>query len=156
MKEDEIARNGRRMGDNFTFVMSVVSVAPARDLLLAQSVRCALRQQVAEALRQVDLLALPTTAQVAPLYSRDEDGIAIADLEAIRQLTRFAFLGNLTGLPAGTVPVGVTSGLPVGLQFIGDAFDEASVFAAMAHCERIGLSAIPRPRDWFDICAISG
>jgi hypothetical protein len=28
---------------------------------------------------------------------------------------------------------------------MGDAWDEASVFAAMAHCERTGVTSIPRP-----------
>jgi Asp-tRNA(Asn)/Glu-tRNA(Gln) amidotransferase A subunit family amidase len=36
-------------------------------------------------------------------------------------------------------------GHPVSLQLVGDAFDEASVLAAMAHCERIGLTDIDLP-----------
>jgi aspartyl-tRNA(Asn)/glutamyl-tRNA(Gln) amidotransferase subunit A len=36
-------------------------------------------------------------------------------------------------------------GLPVGLQIIGDAWDEASVLAVMAHAERIGFTSIPAP-----------
>jgi aspartyl-tRNA(Asn)/glutamyl-tRNA(Gln) amidotransferase subunit A len=63
-------------------------------------------------------------------------------------LCRFAFLGNITGLPAGSVPVGMKDGLPVGLQFMGDAWDEASVFAAMAHCERMGIAELPAPRGY--------
>ena len=48
-------------------------------------------------------------------------------------------LGNLTGLPCATVPVGVSEGLPVGLQLMGDAWDEATVFAGMATLERLGM-----------------
>lgn len=36
-------------------------------------------------------------------------------------------------------------GLPVGLQFVGDAWDEASVIAALAHVERLELSELPAP-----------
>jgi aspartyl-tRNA(Asn)/glutamyl-tRNA(Gln) amidotransferase subunit A len=39
-------------------------------------------------------------------------------------------------------------GLPVGLQFVGDAWDEASVIAALAHVERLELSELPRPRGY--------
>jgi Asp-tRNA(Asn)/Glu-tRNA(Gln) amidotransferase A subunit family amidase len=41
--------------------------------------------------------------------------------------------GNITGLPAISVPCGFTaSNLPLGLQFIGPAFDEAGLFR-LAH-----------------------
>jgi aspartyl-tRNA(Asn)/glutamyl-tRNA(Gln) amidotransferase subunit A len=57
------------------------------------------------------------------------------------------FLGNLTGLPAASAPVGCDAvGLPVGLQLIGDAWDEATVIAGLAHLERIGVAVPRRPR----------
>jgi aspartyl-tRNA(Asn)/glutamyl-tRNA(Gln) amidotransferase subunit A len=61
-------------------------------------------------------------------------------------MTRFMFLGNLTGLPAGTVPVGLDpDGLPMGLQIVGDAWDEGTVLALMAQLERIGAGRPLRP-----------
>ncbi|MDR0381253.1 MAG: Asp-tRNA(Asn)/Glu-tRNA(Gln) amidotransferase subunit GatA [Oscillospiraceae bacterium] len=39
---------------------------------------------------------------------------------------------NLAGLPGVTVPCGFADGLPVGLQLIGRAFDEATLFRAAA------------------------
>lgn len=62
-------------------------------------------------------------------------------------LCRFCFLGNLTGLPAASAPVGIDgAGLPVGLQLMGDAWDEATVLAACAHLERVGVAVPRRPR----------
>jgi aspartyl-tRNA(Asn)/glutamyl-tRNA(Gln) amidotransferase subunit A len=69
------------------------------------------------------------------------------DTKVIDGLCRFCFLGNLTGLPASSAPVGCdASGLPVGLQLMGDAWDEATVLAACAHLERIGVAVPRRPR----------
>ena len=100
---------------------------------------------MAEAYQQVDLIASPTTNAVAPKYPLEDDRVPIYDHRAVHELTRFSFLANLTGLPAGSMPVGLVDGLPVGLQLIGDAWDEASVLAAMAHAERLGLTGLPEP-----------
>jgi aspartyl-tRNA(Asn)/glutamyl-tRNA(Gln) amidotransferase subunit A len=36
-------------------------------------------------------------------------------------------------------------GLPIGLQIVGDAWDEATVLAVGAHLERIGAASAKRP-----------
>jgi aspartyl-tRNA(Asn)/glutamyl-tRNA(Gln) amidotransferase subunit A len=70
-----------------------------------------------------------------------------ADTPALHAACRFAFLANLTGLPAGTAPVGSgEAGLPVGLQIVGDAFDEATVLQVLAHLERTGVATVRAPR----------
>jgi aspartyl-tRNA(Asn)/glutamyl-tRNA(Gln) amidotransferase subunit A len=40
----------------------------------------------------------------------------------------FTSLWNLIGLPALSAPMGFVEGLPVGLQIVGKAWDEATVF----------------------------
>jgi aspartyl-tRNA(Asn)/glutamyl-tRNA(Gln) amidotransferase subunit A len=69
------------------------------------------------------------------------------DSAGIREMCRFNFLGNLTGLPALSMPVGLdANGLPIGLQIVGDAWDEASVLAVAAHAERTQIAEVARPR----------
>jgi aspartyl-tRNA(Asn)/glutamyl-tRNA(Gln) amidotransferase subunit A len=69
------------------------------------------------------------------------------DARLVEAITRYTFLANLTGLPAGSVPVGTdANGRPIGLQLCGDAWDEATVLAAMAQLERSGHGRAMRPQ----------
>jgi aspartyl-tRNA(Asn)/glutamyl-tRNA(Gln) amidotransferase subunit A len=143
---DAVHYFGEETSEDLRLIIEALSTIDARDYMIARRTRAGLRRSLADAIRTVDLIAMPTVNMTAPRYTLAEDGTAIYDEHATTQLCRFAFLGNITGLPAGTVPVGMKDGLPVGLQLMGDAWDEASVFAAMAHCERMGLSDLPAPR----------
>ena len=82
----------------------------------------------------------------APKISDAEMRDGMADTAEIESACRYAFLGNLTGLPAGTAPVGTDArGLPLGLQIMADAWDEATVLQVLAHLERLGVARVPRP-----------
>jgi aspartyl-tRNA(Asn)/glutamyl-tRNA(Gln) amidotransferase subunit A len=132
-------------GDDVDLMTGAFESITAREYMYARRTRATLRDNVADAFREVDLLAAPTTNAVGPSYPLADDRTAIYDHKATHALTRFSFLANLCGLPAGSMPVGLVDGLPVGLQLMGDAWDEASVLAAMAHAERLGLCGLPRP-----------
>lgn len=143
---EDLANHGELFGDELAILLRMMSRVTVADFMLAARVRAWLRRAMVEIFETVDLLALPTTARPASRYALDEDLTAVLDTAATASVTRFNFLGNLTGLPAGQVPIGSMNGLPIGLQLVGDAWDEASVIAAMAHCERIGLTdVIDRP-----------
>lgn len=139
------ASHGHLAGGELQLQLALLGSVQAADYLWAQRARATIRRDVQQAFKKLDLIALPTTATAAPRYARRDMGVDVADDAAVRAMCAFAFPANLTGLPAGTAPVGHVDGLPVGLQFMGDAWDEASVLAAMAHVERIGLSARPAP-----------
>jgi len=112
----------------------------------SQRVRAGLRAEVARAFADVDLLALPTTVTTAPRVTEEEFADGFLDPHALDACCRFTFLGNLTGLPALSAPVGLDeSRLPIALQLVGDAWDEATVLAAAAHLERIGAARVERP-----------
>ena len=145
---DAIEYFGEESGEDLRLIIEALSTIDARDYMIARRTRAGLRRSLARAISSVDLIAMPTVNMLAPTYSLADDGQAIFDEHATTQLCRFTFLANITGLPAGSVPVGMHNGLPVGLQLMGDAWDEASVFAAMAHCERIGLTELEQPRGY--------
>ena len=56
----------------------------------------------------------------------------------------FTLLGNVTGLPAMSVPVGMSKkGLPIGMQLIGRMNDEATLLSLAGEMERAGLFTKP-------------
>ena len=98
---------------------------------------------------------MPSTAATAARVSDAEMESGFLDAKVIDGLCRFAFLGNLTGLPGSNAPVGRdVDGLPIGFQLVGDAFDEASVLAATAHLARIGVARVERPRVSVDVLGV--
>jgi Asp-tRNA(Asn)/Glu-tRNA(Gln) amidotransferase A subunit family amidase len=118
----------------------------ASEYAQSQRVRSGLRAEIARAFGDVDLLALPTTATAAARVTDAEFDGGFLDARALDACCRFTFLGNLTGLPALTAPVGLDEArLPLALQLVGDAWDEATVLAAAAHLERIGAARVERP-----------
>jgi aspartyl-tRNA(Asn)/glutamyl-tRNA(Gln) amidotransferase subunit A len=134
------------LGPDVQLLMAGLATFGADEYLDAQRVRETLRDQVAEALRAVDLLALPTTATPAPPVTDAQTRKGFVDSEALNAMCRFAFLANLTGLPAASAPVGTDEHAhPVGLQLIGDTWDEATVLQAVAHLERVGVASVERP-----------
>jgi amidase len=92
-----------------------------------------------------DLILTPTLAQ-PPLpigaVFEDEEGPVQASL----RFTPFTPVANLTGLPAGSLPLGETDdGLPVGVQLIGRPADEATLIRVSAQVERARPWALRRP-----------
>ena len=93
----------------------------------------------AKAFEDVDLLASPTSPTVAfPLGDRTADPYAmyLADVCTIP--------ASLAGLPAISIPCGLSDGLPVGLQLAGPAFSENRLFDA-AHALEQALAFDTRP-----------
>jgi Asp-tRNA(Asn)/Glu-tRNA(Gln) amidotransferase A subunit family amidase len=98
----------------------------AADYVHAQRHRVRLAGHFERILREVDVLVTPTTGRTAPVLASDAIGSGEANLEMTDQIMRFAPAANLTGLPALSVPCGYDgSGLPIGIQLLGRAFDEA-------------------------------
>ena len=134
------------LGPDLQILCRVMSTFASDDYLDAQCLRAGLRRDVAALLREVDVLALPTAACTAPAIDEVELREGMADTTVLNDTCRFAWLGNLTGLPAGSAPVARDErGLPIGLQIVADAWDEATVLQVLAHLERAGVAEVPRP-----------
>jgi Asp-tRNA(Asn)/Glu-tRNA(Gln) amidotransferase A subunit family amidase len=135
------------MGDDLQVSFSALDAFTAVEYLETCRLRTGLRREMARTFQQVDLVALPSTVSPAAKISDTDIRTGFLDTKVIDGMCRFCFLGNLTGLPAASAPVGCDAlGLPVGLQLMGDAWDEATVLAACAHLERIGVAVPRRPR----------
>ena len=101
----------------------------------ALKVRTLVRRDFQEAFERVNLIAAPTTPGVAFKLGEKADPLSMYLNDVL------TIPVNLAGLPGISVPAGFTGGgLPIGLQLIGRAFDEATVLRA-AH-------AYERATDW--------
>lgn len=94
----------------------------------AQKVRRLIRDDFAKAFKNCDVILTPTSPTAAfPIGDK-----AMADNPINMYLNDvFTVSVNLAGLPAMSLPIGLSSdGLPLGMQLIGRAFDEETVFKA--------------------------
>ncbi len=86
----------------------------------AQQVRRLIQQDYLDCFKQVDIIAGPTTPGPAfALGAKSNDPLAMY-LEDV-----YTLAVNLAGLPGMSVPAGFVDNKPVGLQLIGQHFDEA-------------------------------
>jgi Asp-tRNA(Asn)/Glu-tRNA(Gln) amidotransferase A subunit family amidase len=101
----------------------------------ADRARAAIRRSVAAAFDDVDVIAWPTVPAPAPPITNPvvdvPSGRMPADIVNMRQ----AVVGNVTGQPGISIPVGFVEGLPVGLQLLGPWGEESLLFAAAQHIE---------------------
>ncbi|MDP1641531.1 MAG: Asp-tRNA(Asn)/Glu-tRNA(Gln) amidotransferase subunit GatA [Phenylobacterium sp.] len=112
--------------------------------LKAQKVRQRIADDFDQAFEKVDALLTPTAPSAAfPLGENADDPVAMY-LNDI-----FTVTVNLAGLPGMSVPAGVDAkGLPLGLQLIGRALDEGSLFSLGGVIEQAaGFTA--RPDRWW-------
>ena len=96
--------------------------------------RTVITDEVRRAMADLDVLVTPMSLTVASTF----DGY---DPDAMRRSPNFCAIWNVTGQPAASICCGFSAdGLPIGMQIVGKAFDEAMVL-------RVG-DAYQRLTDW--------
>jgi aspartyl-tRNA(Asn)/glutamyl-tRNA(Gln) amidotransferase subunit A len=100
--------------------------------LKAQKVRALIRRDFELAWANCDAIVTPATPSAAFAMDEKQDDPVTMYLNDV-----FTVTANLAGLPGLAVPAGLDAqGLPLGLQVIGRAFDEETVFAVGGAIER--------------------
>jgi aspartyl-tRNA(Asn)/glutamyl-tRNA(Gln) amidotransferase subunit A len=96
----------------------------ASDFILAQRIRTIIQKKMDEIFTHVDVLATPSLPVTASKLDANLD-LALTFADPI------GGIGNFCGLPAISVPCGFGQhGLPISMQFIGRALDDAKVVLA--------------------------
>ena len=109
------------------------SILPAQAYYKGLKLRAMLREQVLQALANVDVILQPTSPVPAPRIA------SAAPPPATKERVKAGFFGrntytstaNVANIPAMSVPCGFTSSqptLPIGLQIFGKPFDEVTMF----------------------------
>ena len=108
------------------------------DYLRGQRVRRLVRDEVDRALAGVDVLIAPTVPVAAAPVGAREALVNGAPQPLRASLIRYTRPFNASGHPAASVPCGFTAdGLPIGMQVVGRAFDEATVLRVADAYQRV-------------------
>jgi aspartyl-tRNA(Asn)/glutamyl-tRNA(Gln) amidotransferase subunit A len=112
----------------------------------AQKVRTLIKADFDAAFESVDALVAPVSPTVAfPLGARLDDPVAMYLVDAC------TLPASMAGLPGLSVPAGLAHGLPVGLQLIGQAWDESRLLRLGRAYEGITASAPWRAQEPTDL-----
>lgn len=90
--------------------------------LKAEKVRVLIKRDFGKVFQDVDVIFTPTSPTIAFKIGekvKDPLSMYLADI--------FTVSVNLAGVPAVSIPVGLSKGLPVGLQIIGKPFEENTI-----------------------------
>ena len=97
----------------------------------AQKLRRLIKQDFDEAFKEVDIILTPVSP--TPAFKIGEK---INDPLSMYLSDIFTIPVNLAGLPAISIPIKKTNGLPVGFQLIGKPFREADIFGIGRYYEK--------------------
>jgi amidase len=102
----------------------------------AQNVRRSISEGYQRILEGFDLLAMPTTPQRAHAFPRKDD--LMSSLVRSNDMANNTCIFNMTGNPALSMPIAVSSGLPIGMMLVGRNFHEQTLLDAAYAYEQIG------------------
>ena len=141
------------LGDRSLFgkdVMALIDqgrLLSATDYVNAQRLRRQAQLDFREVWQEADCLMTPTTAIPAARIGQTTVRVGDREEEVRSVTTRFMRVFNVLGLPALSIPCGLTeAGLPIGVQIVSRPFDESLILRAGAALEDSGLT-IPSWKD---------
>ena len=103
----------------------------ASEYLTVQRARHRIREALRAAYQEVDIIASPTTARVAPLLSQGLKGNSDDTRHASYNHSNLLRFPSMLGLPGCSVPCGINAeGMPIGMQLIGSWFADQTVLNA--------------------------
>ncbi|ONK77513.1 uncharacterized protein A4U43_C02F7360 [Asparagus officinalis] len=132
--------------------LRVYSSFDSKEYLNAQRIRNRQMQLHQEIFKAADVIVTPTTGVTA--YSLQDDALDTGELDYINgaALVRYSISGNFLGLPAVTIMIGCDKGgMPIGLQFIGKPWSEATLLHLANALQELCIGSYPKPKVFFNL-----
>jgi aspartyl-tRNA(Asn)/glutamyl-tRNA(Gln) amidotransferase subunit A len=137
-------RDRSRFGADVLALLDQGLLIPATDYVNAQRLRRRMRSEFTALWRRVDCIVAPATPAPAPRIGQTTVTLGGEEEDVRLAATRFCRGINVLGLPAVSIPCGLTADrLPAGAQIIGPAFAEAALVRVAAALEDAG-AGVPR------------
>ncbi|KAJ8441214.1 hypothetical protein Cgig2_024943 [Carnegiea gigantea] len=140
------------LGWDVRVALSIYGAFNAMEYIKAQRIRGRQMQFHRKIFSMADVIVTPTTGVTA--YPIKDDALKTGELDYINgaALVRYQIAGNFLGLPAVTVPIGYDkSGLPIGLQFIGRPWAEATLLHIAYAVQALYAWNYRKPKVYYDL-----
>jgi aspartyl-tRNA(Asn)/glutamyl-tRNA(Gln) amidotransferase subunit A len=135
--QSSLRKTPELFGDETRLLLEAGEMMPATTYINAQRARVAVKVAFKQALRDVDVLVTPTQPSTALRIGQSVSRIGSREESVFGVSARFCAPFNLSGLPAASIPCGMsTEKMPIGLQIVGRPFDEATVLKVADAYER--------------------
>jgi aspartyl-tRNA(Asn)/glutamyl-tRNA(Gln) amidotransferase subunit A len=145
---DPYLENRGLFGEDVLRLLDQGRLVAATDYINAQRLRRNLVRQFETLWKEVDCLICPTTPNTAPRIGETTIRLGGQDEDVRLATTRLVRGINALGFPSLSMSCGVSAnGLPIGMQIVGPAFEEAMVLRAGAALEDGGVGIAPWNRD---------
>ncbi|GMH13101.1 hypothetical protein Nepgr_014942 [Nepenthes gracilis] len=144
--------NYEELGWDTRVACSVYGAFSAKEYIKAQRIRSRQMEFHRRIFLMADVIVTPTTGVTA--YTIKDDALRTGELDYVNgaALVRYQIAGNFLGLPAVTVPVGYDkAGLPIGLQFIGKPWSEATLLHIAFAMQALCVSDYRKPQVFSDM-----
>ena len=141
---DRLQRHAKTYGAQVRARLVQAAAIPAQAYLRAGQIRQVARQRMTEVFDDVDIILMPTIADVPPQAAAVDIGNDPDLNRIIAGLTRFTRPASILGLPSLSLPVAVTPDGPLSVQVMGPAYADGRVArVAQAIETALALRALP-------------
>ncbi len=150
-QRDWLAEHRHEYNWDTRLLLAIGERITAKEYLHAQRVRTLVRREFARVFDDYDFFVTPTAGMVAPEISLAalETGEVNSRINAY--VSRYTFLGNVTGYPAVSIPCGTDAqGLPVGLMIYAAPWQEKALLNAAAAIDQV-MPRVGRPGVFFEV-----
>jgi aspartyl-tRNA(Asn)/glutamyl-tRNA(Gln) amidotransferase subunit A len=135
---DNLTQRGAGMGDDVRVRFELGQFILAIDYVKAQQLRRQVRDAVIASMNGCDVMVTPVMPAVPPPAGVMSVTLNGKPMHVAPAMTRFTSPINFCGLPALSLPCGLTrEGLPVSLQIVGRPGEDARVLSVGRFCERV-------------------